>query len=222
MADSMMSEVAPAIEPSPVKARPFGRTKSVSELLGGGKVADTLLWKDWKSSSAILLSVVALWFFFERSGMTLLTLAADGLMIVVTTFFLWAQVASFLNKSGPPLPELKVSEDSISKSAIYIRDEINTMLKLAHDVALGKDYLLFAKVLAALYVVAVVGAWFHFLTLVLIAIVTAFSLPALYDKFEDQVDEHLEKVLAEMDKIYKLAEEKIRGALNKPKSKKTE
>ncbi|GJP45917.1 hypothetical protein CLOM_g5253 [Closterium sp. NIES-68] len=154
--------------------------------------------------------------------MTLLTVAADALMIVVTTFFLWAQVASFLNKSGPPLPELKVSEDSISKSAIFIRDEVNTMLKLAHNVALGKDYLLFAKVLAALYVVAVVGAWFHFLTLVLLAVVGAFSLPALYDKFEDQVDENLEKVLAEMDKFYKLAEEKIRGALNKPKSKKTE
>lgn len=222
MADSKSSDVNHAAEATLMKSKPFGRTKSVGELLGGGKVASILLWKDLKTSGFIILSVITLWYFFERSGLNLITLAADFLMIAVSAIFIWAQVASFLNKSGPPLFELKLSDDAISSTAALIRNELNKLLKLAHSVALGKDYLLFGKVMAALYVISVIGGYFHFLTLVLIAFIGAFTFPVIYDKFEDKVDAHLEKIISELEKFLKLAEEKIRSVLNRPKSKKNE
>jgi reticulon-3 len=215
MADSL------AAETSVTKARPFGRTKSVRELLGDGKVADILLWKEWKTSLAIAASVTLLWFAFEISSFTLVTLIADLLMVAISVTFVWAQVASFLNKPGPPLPELKLSEDTVKSGALLLRDEVNKILQLSHDVALGKDYLLFAKVVGALYVISVIGGWFNFLTLIFLAIAAAFSLPLLYDKNEDFVDAHLGKGLAELEKVYKKVEDQVLTLLNR-KQKKTD
>lgn len=50
------------------------------------------------------------------------------------------------------------------------------------------------------------------------AIAGAFSLPLLYDKYEDIVDEYVALGLAEVDKLYKVAEDKVLTLLNrKPK-----
>ena len=38
----------------------------------------------------------------------------------------------------------------MKSGALLLRDEVNKILQLSHDVALGKDYLLFAKVRSAL------------------------------------------------------------------------
>ena len=61
-------------------------------------VADVLLWKEWKTSLAIAASVTLLWFAFEISSFTIVTLIADLLMVAISVTFVWAQVASFLNK----------------------------------------------------------------------------------------------------------------------------
>ncbi|CAI5515535.1 unnamed protein product [Closterium sp. Naga37s-1] len=222
MADSLSAETAVPAASSPLKERPFGRTKSVRELLGGGKAADVLLWKDWKASAGILVSVAGLWIVFERSGFTLLTILADVLMILISLVFAWAQVSSLLNKPGPPFPALRLSEDAVRSTALRLRDHANRALLLAHDVALGKDYMLLVKVLSGLYFVSVVGGWFHFLTLVFIGMLAAFTVPVLYDRYEDQVDEHLGQALAQIKQVKGVVEDKLVGLLNKQKQKKME
>ncbi|GJP72261.1 hypothetical protein CLOP_g3012 [Closterium sp. NIES-67] len=222
MADSLSAETATPAASAPVRDRPFGRTKSVRELLGGGKAADVLLWKDWKSSAGILVSVAGLWIVFERSGFTLLTILADVLMILISLVFAWAQVSSLLNKPGPAFPALRLSEDVVRSTALRLRDQANRALLLAHDVALGKDYMLLIKVLSTLYLISVVGGWFHFLTLVFTGVLVAFTLPLLYDRYEDQVDAHLSQALAQISHAKSLLEDKMGGLLKKQKQKKVE
>jgi len=52
-----------------------------------------------------------------------------------------------LYRAPPPLPELSLSEDFVLSTASSVRLELNKALAIAHDVALGKDFKLFLKVL---------------------------------------------------------------------------
>jgi hypothetical protein len=51
-----------------------------------------------------------------------------------------------LYRAPPPLPELSLSEDFVLSTANTVRLELNKVLAIAHDVALGKDFKLFLKV----------------------------------------------------------------------------
>jgi hypothetical protein len=74
----------------------------------------------------------------------------------------------YLYRAPPPLPELSLSEDFVLSTANTVRLELNKVLAIAHDVALGKDFKLFLKVIAVLWIVSTAAGWFSLLTLVYI------------------------------------------------------
>lgn len=170
--------------------RLFNREKTVHQLLGGGKAADVLLWKHKPLSGGVLAGATIGWILFEWSGYTLLSLVSNVLLFLIVIFFLWSNAAGLLNRAPPPLPELALSEDTVVHTAKTLRVEINKILAIAHDVALGRDWKLFLKVVAGLWVLSVIGGWFNFLTLVYIGVVASHTVPALYEKYEDEVDKY--------------------------------
>lgn len=197
------------------KQRLFGRTKGVHQMLGGGKSANVLLWREWKTSAAIFIVATGLWILFEWSGYTLLTLVANGLLILVAAVFVWAQAAAFLNRAPPPLPSLELSEDTVLWLGQVIRAEVNKALAFGHSVALGKDYKLFAEVVVGLYLLSTVGAWASFLSLTFFGVILAFTVPVFYEKYEDQVDSYLKMGLDKFHEFYRIAEGKVKELLHK-------
>jgi hypothetical protein len=166
------------------------KDKTVHQLLGGGRAADSALWRDKYLSAGTLGGSTLIWFLLEKSGYTFVTLVCNILMFVVVILFVWANVAALLNRAGPPVPELSLSEDFVFSTAGVIREEVNKALGVARDVALGKDFKLFLKVIAILYAVSTVTSWFNFLTCVWIGIVLLHIVPFIYDKYEDVIDHH--------------------------------
>jgi hypothetical protein len=213
--DSVLPQIPTGQAIPNTKQRLFGRTKNVHAILGGRQIADILLWKKWQISAAILGVATVTWVLFEWSGYTLLTLLANTALILVVAVFVWAQVAHFLNRPPPPLPELALSEDMVQWTAENLRKEVNNALAIAHSVALGKDYKLFAKVVVGLYVLATVGAWFNTLSLFFFGVLAAFTLPLLYDKYEDHVDSHAMKGLDELHKLWAIVENKVKDMMHK-------
>ncbi len=51
-----------------------------------------------------------------------------------------------LYRPGPPVPDLTLSEDDVLSTASVLRVELNKVLEVVRDVALGKDFKLFLKV----------------------------------------------------------------------------
>jgi hypothetical protein len=49
-------------------------------------------------------------------------------------------------RSPPPLPDLHISEEMAKSLASALRIEINKILAAAHEIALGKDFKQFVKV----------------------------------------------------------------------------
>ncbi|XP_077236923.1 reticulon-like protein B16 isoform X2 [Tasmannia lanceolata] len=145
--------------------RLFDRQRSMRQIMGGGKAADVILWKQGRISFGIIIVATIAWLIFERSGLSFLTVSSDILLILIVTQFVRANSAVLLNKQLKPLPELVLSEEMVNNAAASFRVKINYMLLMAHDITLGKDFRLFFKVVVCLWLFSVIGSFFSFFTL---------------------------------------------------------
>ncbi|CAL0300346.1 unnamed protein product [Lupinus luteus] len=167
---------------------------SVHHALGGALVADVLLWKNWCGGVAILVSATTFWYLFEHAGYNFLSFVVNVMLLLVVILFLWAKAANLLNRPLPPLPDLEISEETIAKVADVMQIRINRVLSVAHDIAIERNLLLCLQVAGILWVISYVGSLFNFLTLIYIGVLLSLSVPLLYDKYQDQIDEKLYSV----------------------------
>ncbi|OVA03280.1 Reticulon [Macleaya cordata] len=143
--------------------RLFDRQRSIRQIMGGA--ADVILWKQRHVSCGIIIVATVAWFLFEYSGLSFLSICSDVFLILIVFQFLRVNYAAFLNKQLQPLPELELSEEMVNSAAASFRVKINHMLLMAHDITLGKDFRLFFKVVACLWLLSVIGGLFSFFTL---------------------------------------------------------
>ncbi|KAF6155051.1 hypothetical protein GIB67_035798 [Kingdonia uniflora] len=206
-------------------------SKSVHQSLGGGAVADVLLWKRWSISAFLLVISSIIWLLFERVGYNLLSLVANVLLLLLFILFFWAKSASLLNRPLPPLPNMEVSDDFIGKASEVAQVWVNRVLGVAHDIALGGDYkYLFFKDLALLLLGCVqfvacffVGNVFNFLSLVYMGVLFSLSIPVLYNKYQDTIDVKLSLTHRVLSEQYRKLDEKFLSKIPKPsKEKKTQ
>ncbi|KAL7169785.1 hypothetical protein ACSBR2_034758 [Camellia fascicularis] len=189
--------------------RLFNRHRTVHQILGGGLVADVMLWRRKNLTVGILVVTLAAWLVFEKSGYTLLSLVSSVLLLLVVILFLWAKSAAILNQPAPPLPDLYLSEEAVNDLAHLIRSHINALLSISKDIAMGKDTRMFFKVAAYLCLISIIGGFTDFRTLgyatflsstILIFRIFDFlhgrpgysnTIPRLYEKYEDCIDRYI-------------------------------
>ncbi|WJX14963.1 hypothetical protein P8452_05158 [Trifolium repens] len=164
---------------------------SVHHILGAGLVADVLLWKNWRGGVTVLSSATTLWYLFERAGYNFLSFVANVILLLVMILFLWAKAANLLNRPLPPLPDLEISEETIAKLADVLQIWINRALSVAHDIAIERNLFLCLQVVGVLLTISYIGSLFNFLTLIYICVLLSLSLPVLYDKYQDRIDEKI-------------------------------
>ncbi|XP_076898710.1 reticulon-like protein B1 [Bidens hawaiensis] len=201
--DSKVSEIKSKV------FRLFGRQKPVHHVFGSGKPADLLLWKDKKLSGGILGGVTIIWFLFEVLEYHLLTLVCHTLILTLALLFLWSNASTFIKKSPPKIPEVSIPEKPVLEIVSSLRIEINRGFAAIHDIASGKDLKLFLSVIVGLWFVSFISNSCNFLTLVYISVVLLFSVPVVYDKYEDKIDPLAEKAWIEIKKQYKVLDEKV-------------
>lgn len=78
--------------------RLFGRERPVHSVLGGGKPADLILWRNKKISGGVLAGATAIWLLFEVMEYHLLTLLCHCLILSLAVLFLWSNASTFINK----------------------------------------------------------------------------------------------------------------------------
>lgn len=191
----------------------------VHQVLGGGHVADVLLWKKWCGGVVILTSATALWYLFERAGYNFLSFVANVLLLLVVILFFWAKSATLLNRPLPPLPDLEISEESVSMVADELRLWINFALSIARDIAIGRNLKLFLQVALGLWIVSFIGSFFNFLTLVYIGVLLSLSAPIVYDKYQDQINEKLYVTYRHAQMQYRKLDENVLRKIPLPLNK---
>ncbi|KAK4278916.1 hypothetical protein QN277_016691 [Acacia crassicarpa] len=153
--------------------RLFGRQKPVHHLLGGGKSADILLWRDKKISASVLTSATSIW-------------------------FIWSNASGYSSSMPTEVPRLALPEDFFVNIATTAGAEVNRGLRFLQDVSCGGNLKQFLVVVGSLMAAAMIGGWCNFITVIYIGFVAAHTLPVLYEKHEDEVDNFVYKVLDEM------------------------
>jgi len=168
-----------------------------------------------------LVSATTLWCLFEVAGYNTLSFVANVLLLLVVILFFWAKSASLLNRPLPPIPDLEISEEFVAKAAGAMQVWINPALSIACDIAVGRNLKLFLKVAIGLWIASFIGGLFNFITLVFIGVLLSLSVPVVYDKFQDHIDEQLCVVLGILQMQYRKIDDnllkKIPISLNKEK-----
>ncbi|KAL3818005.1 hypothetical protein ACJIZ3_003910 [Penstemon smallii] len=180
----------------------IGEKKTVHTLLGGGKPADVFLWKDKKISALVFGGATTLWILFYVLDYNLLTLLSQGLIIGLTILFLWSNAASFIKKSPPQIPEINITQETVLEFPFTLRIAINYVFATLRDIASGKDLKKFLSTIAGLWVLSIVGSCCDLLTLMYTITVLVFTMPFVYEKYEDQVDSFAKKALDGLEKQY--------------------
>ncbi|KAJ0715237.1 hypothetical protein HanPI659440_Chr13g0498821 [Helianthus annuus] len=195
------------------------KEKPVHTLLGGGDVADLLLWRNKKKSAGVLGFATIIWALFEMIEYHLLSLLCHILILVLGVHFLWSNTLNFIYKC-PEFPQVALDEDTVLEVASVLRHEINNALEVLREIASGKDLKEFLAVIAGLWIVSIAGSCCSLLTLVYTSFVLLHTVPLLYERHKEKADEYLEKAEAELKKQCEGLQEKVLSRIPSRKDKK--
>jgi len=190
----------------------FGGHKSVHHVLGGGKSADVLLWRNKKISSSVLAVATAAWVFFEWLDYHFLTIVSFVLVLGMVVQFGWSSFAGMLNGSPSNVPRLELPEELFANIGAAVGAQVNKFLGSLQDVSCGRDLKQFLMVIAGFIVTAFIGSWFSLITVIYIGFVCAHTLPVFYERYHDQVDEVLYNMLGLIGSQYQKLD---KGVLSK-------
>ncbi|KAF8413444.1 hypothetical protein HHK36_001431 [Tetracentron sinense] len=199
--------------------RLFGREKPVHKVLGGGKSADVLLWRNKKISASVLTGATAIWVLFEWLNYHFLTLVCFVLVLGMLALFLWSNASGLLNRSASQIPRLVLPGELFLNISVSIGAEVNRFLGILQDIACGGNLKQFIMVVAGLWAVAVIGSWCNFLTVLYIGFVAAHTLPVLYERYEDQVDGFVYQLLEQLQHNYRKLDAGVLSKIPKGKFK---
>ncbi|KAH7528708.1 hypothetical protein FEM48_Zijuj05G0101000 [Ziziphus jujuba var. spinosa] len=200
------------------KGKLFGRERSIHEVLGGGKAADVLLWRNRNISAGLLLGISVIWFLFEVVEYNFITLLCHLSIAIMLVFFIWCTGAETFGwylfffffffpstiylKNPPILPQIIVREDAFKDAALTFHRRFNHSLSKLFDIAYGRDLPHFILAIVSLYTLSVIGTYFSFLNFLYVGFLCLHILPIVYERFEDDIDRLVGHVILEMKKLY--------------------
>lgn len=164
---------------------------NVHQALGGGEVADVLLWRKRYGSATVLILGTCLWLSFTWGGCSPVSFIANLMFLLVVMLFFWAKSASLFNRPLPPVPDFEVPENTVDQAATVIREWINRALAVVHQIITCGNLRLLTQVAALLWAISLVGSLFNFITFAYFGFLLVLSLPVFYDKNQADVDECL-------------------------------
>ncbi|KAL3824798.1 hypothetical protein ACJIZ3_020827 [Penstemon smallii] len=202
----------------------FGRQRSIHAVLGGGKVADVLLWRNTKVSAAILIGIATIWFLFEVVEYNLVTFLCHLFITTMLLIFIWSTTAEFFKWNPPNIPKIILQDSTFRDLALILHKKFNYLLSKLMYIASGNDPKLFLLTIVTLWIISIIGSSISSLNLLFFGVHCLEIVPFLYEQYEDEVDNIAYKLKRRMKKTYKKFEAEYlrkipRGPVKDKKSK---
>lgn len=195
--------------------RLFGREKPVHHLLGGGKSADVLLWRNKKKSATGLGGATIVWVLFEWLNYNFITLLAFAVIIVMVAQFVWSNASGLFSRSPSEVPRLVLPDQLFVNIAVAIGKQANFALGYLQDISCGGNIKQFLLIVVSLWAASILGTWCNFLTVLYIGFVAAHILPVVYEKYDDQIDGFVSDVLGQFQHHYKKLDKSLLNKIPK-------
>ncbi|OIW06949.1 hypothetical protein TanjilG_18337 [Lupinus angustifolius] len=162
----------------------FGRQRPLHLVLGGGKLADILLWRDKRLSAAIVAGFSLIWVLFEVAEYNFVTLLCHILMAIMFILFVWYNAAGLITWRVPEIYDVQIPESTFR--FFYIK--LNLFLRIFYDISTGKDMKLFFVTIASLFIMSAIGSYFTTLNLLYMTFLCLVTLPVMYERYEYEVE----------------------------------
>uniref|UniRef100_A0A8C7T401 Reticulon n=1 Tax=Oncorhynchus mykiss TaxID=8022 RepID=A0A8C7T401_ONCMY len=175
-----------------------GTKKECSWSSWKGQAIDLLYWRNVKQSGAVFGSVLLLLFSLTQFSVVsvgaYLTLAALSASI---SFRIYKSVLQAVQKTDEGHPfksylevEISLSQDQIGNYADKALLYANTCMKELRRLFLVQDLIDSLKFAVLMWLLTYVGALFNGLTLLILAVVSMFSMPIVYEKHQVRIYPH--------------------------------
>nr|AAT64131.1 reticulon 6-a2 [Danio rerio] len=190
------SELPPAGEPE-VSVSVFQTLPSVLQLL---------YWRDVRASALVLGSLLLLLLFLSCcSVISVLSYSALCLLTLTLSTRVFTAVLQAMRKTedGHPFRQYLERDVLLSADAVHTHSEallrrINTALVELRRLFLVEDLVDSLKLAVGLWLLTYVGSWFNGLTLLIIALIGAFSGPIAYERHQSEIDQFISMINTQM------------------------
>ncbi|KAL3641614.1 hypothetical protein CASFOL_012429 [Castilleja foliolosa] len=178
------------VESSFSRCKDSDEPSKVEKLLGCGKVADILLWRDEKKTFSSFLVLALLYYWFFLSGGTFISSVATLLLLIIV--LLCGHHILPLIGYGSRIPRIssscfEISEVDMRNSFFTMKWMLDTLDCLIKSLAQGEDWSIFLKVSTCLYLCKVIVP--QYLTAAVgLALVLSFVLCYVYEQYEEKID----------------------------------
>jgi hypothetical protein len=190
---------------------------SSTAVCSNSKLIDLLYWRDVKTTGVVfgtsLLVLLSLTYCSLISVVAYLSLA---LLTVSLSFRIYKNVLQAVQKSGEGHPfkeylELDVSlpEDKVRQVSDIVVKRTNKLIVELRRLFLVEDIVDSIKFGLMLWCFTYIGAWFNGMTLVILAFVTAFTAPKVYETNKVQIDNYLGIANNQINEILEKVKAKI-------------
>ncbi|XP_042455789.1 reticulon-like protein B12 [Zingiber officinale] len=170
--------------------RSLQRQRPVHEILGGGIVADVILWRRKDVALGILLGALSSWLLFDVSGYTVVSLVSNVLLLLFSILFVWTKAARIVNRPPPSIPEIHLTGEMAHEAAAFVGLYVNVILSTFNDIVKKRDTKVFFRVALYLWLISLISGFVDLRTLAYSSLVLILTVPALYEKYEDGVDRY--------------------------------
>jgi len=167
-------------------------------------------WEDPIASGAVFGSVlVTLLSICYYSLISVCAYTSLSLLMLVLAVKLYSYVMVLMKKAEPgsdPLAkvaamEVTIPSDKVSELSTGLADKLNCCLSELRRLFLVENMVDTIKFGLSLWCLTYIGSWFNAMTLVILAWVTAFTVPKIYQNNQAAIDEVLGKVKVQLDEI---------------------
>lgn len=172
-------------------------------------VAEYVYWRDVKKTGLVFgSSLVLLLSLTYFSLISVVAYVALALLTVTITFRVYKNVLQAVQKSneGHPFKEylemdINLSPETIKETSENLVHHVNCVTNKLRSFFLVEDLVDSLKLVVFLWCMTYVGAWFNGMTLVILALVSVFTLPKVYETNKIQIDHYMNLVRAQLNDV---------------------
>ncbi|XP_032629187.1 reticulon-4 isoform X2 [Chelonoidis abingdonii] len=183
---------------SPLTTHPVAAPKRRASS-SGCAVVDLLYWRDIKKTGVVFgASLFLLLSLTVFSIVSVTAYIALALLSVTISFRIYKGVIQAIQKSDEGHPfrayletDVAVSEELVQKYSNAALGHINGTVKELRRLFLVDDLVDSLKFAVLMWVFTYVGALFNGLTLLILALISLFSVPVIYERHQAQIDHYL-------------------------------
>uniref|UniRef100_A0A2K6GML6 Reticulon n=1 Tax=Propithecus coquereli TaxID=379532 RepID=A0A2K6GML6_PROCO len=187
---------APAAPPAAPPSTPAAPKRRGSS---GSVVVDLLYWRDIKKTGVVFgASLFLLLSLTVFSIVSVTAYIALALLSVTISFRIYKGVIQAIQKSDEGHPfraylesDVAISEELVQKYSNSALGHVNCTIKELRRLFLVDDLVDSLKFAVLMWVFTYVGALFNGLTLLILALISLFSVPVIYERHQAQIDHYL-------------------------------